>query len=58
MSIVFGFVAVVILLLATGCAAPLSKVVSTRQGGTIDRQLFKIHRNFLVPEVLQVRDVR
>ena len=41
MSIVFGFVAVVILLLATGCAAPLSKVVSTRQGGTIDRQLFK-----------------
>ena len=41
MSIVFGFVAVVILLLATGCAAPLSKVVSIRQGGTIDRQLFK-----------------
>ena len=41
MSIVFGFVAVVILLLATGCAAPLSKVVSARQGGTIDRQLFK-----------------
>ena len=41
MSIVSGFLAMVILLLATGCAAPLSKVVSTRQGGTIDRQLFK-----------------
>ena len=41
MSLVFGFLTAVILLLATGCAAPLSKVVSTRQGGTIDRQLFK-----------------
>ena len=41
MSLVFGFLTAVILLLATGCAAPLSKVVSTRQGGTIDQQLFK-----------------
>ena len=41
MSLVFGFLTAVILLLETGCAAPLSKVVSTRQGGTIDRQLFK-----------------
>ena len=41
MSIVFGFLTAVILLLATGCAAPLSKVVSIRQGETIDRQLFK-----------------
>ena len=41
MSLVFGFLTAVILLLATGCAAPLSKIVSTRQGGTIDRQLFK-----------------
>ena len=41
MSLVSSFLTVVILLLATGCAAPLSKVVSTRQGGTIDRQLFK-----------------
>ena len=41
MSLVFGFLTVVVLLLATGCAAPLSKIVSTRQGGTIDRQLFK-----------------
>ena len=40
MSLVFGFLTAVILLLATGCAAPLSKIVSTRQGGTIDRQLF------------------
>ena len=41
MSLVSSSLTVVILLLATGCAAPLSKVVSTRQGGTIDRQLFK-----------------
>ena len=41
MSLVSSFLTAVILLLATGCAAPLSKIVSTRQGGTIDRQLFK-----------------
>ena len=41
MSLVSSSLTVVILLLATGCAAPLSKIVSTRQGGTIDRQLFK-----------------
>ena len=41
MSLVSSSLTAVILLLATGCAAPLSKIVSTRQGGTIDRQLFK-----------------
>ena len=41
MSLVSSSLTVVVLLLATGCAAPLSKIVSTRQGGTIDRQLFK-----------------
>ena len=35
------FMLAAIALLATGCAAPMSKVVSTRQGGTIDQQLFK-----------------
>ena len=40
-GIVSGFLAMVIFLLATGCATPMSKVVSTRQGETIDQQLFK-----------------
>ena len=35
------FLFAAIALLATGCAAPMSKVVSTRQGGTIDQHLFE-----------------
>ena len=41
MSTVLRFLLTAIALLATGCAAPMSKVVSTRQGGTIDQQLFE-----------------
>ena len=41
MCVVLSFLVAVILLVATGCAAPLSKVVSTRQGATMDRHLFK-----------------
>ncbi len=37
----WGFLSMVILLLATGCAAPMSQIVTTRQGETIDQQLFK-----------------
>ena len=37
----WGFLGLVILLLATGCAAPMSQIVTTRQGGTIDQHLFK-----------------
>ena len=41
MSTVLRFLLAAIALLATGCAAPMSKVVSTRQGETIDQHLFK-----------------
>ena len=41
MHSLLGFLGVVILLLAIGCAAPMSKVVATRQDGMIDQQLFK-----------------
>ena len=36
-----GFLSTMILLLATGCAAPMTKVVSTRQGETIDQHQFE-----------------
>ena len=36
-----GFLGTVILLLATGCAAPMTKVVATRQDRAIDQHLFK-----------------
>ena len=41
MCVVLSFLVPAILLLSIGCAAPLSKVVSTRQGATIDQHLFK-----------------
>ena len=41
MSTVLRFLLAAIALLATGCAAPMSKIVSTRQGETIDQHLFK-----------------
>ncbi len=41
----WGFLSMVILLLATGCAAPMSQIVTTRQGGTIDQHLFKEGEN-------------
>ena len=41
MSTVLRFLLTVIVFLATGCAAPMSKMVSTRQGGTIDQHLFE-----------------
>ena len=41
MSTVLRFLLTAIALLATGCAAPMTKIVATRQDGTIDQQLFK-----------------
>ena len=41
MSTVLRFLLATIALLATGCAAPMTKVVATRQDGAIDQQLFK-----------------
>ena len=36
-----GFLSTMILLLATGCAAPMTQVMATRQDRTIDQELFK-----------------
>ena len=41
MNTIFRFLLAAIALFATGCAAPMSKVVSTRPGETIDQHLFK-----------------
>ena len=41
MSTVLRFLLTALALLATGCAAPMTKIVATRQDGTIDQQLFK-----------------
>ena len=41
MYITIRFLLTAILLLATGCAAPMTKVVSTRQGETIDQRQFE-----------------
>ena len=41
MSTKFRFLLTAIALLSTGCAAPMTEVVATRQRGTIDQHLFK-----------------
>ena len=37
----FRFIFTVVAFLATGCAAPMTEVVATRQSETIDQHLFK-----------------